>query len=384
MEITYCKCCVMPETKPGLYINGDGVCSGCVAYLNREEVDWIQREKELLHILEKHRSPDGTNYDCIIPVSGGKDSHYQTLKLLEYGFNPLLVTATTDSLTPVGRRNIDNLMSLGVDYLEVTTNKAVRRSINRIALQQVGDISWPEHVTIFTIPVRVATQLGIKLIIWGENANNENGGPATNESDNVFDRRYLEEFGGLNGLRVSDLADSLDIDQKHLIQYTYPSDEALRKTGVTGLFLGYFLPWDGATNAFFSQAHGFETYPTRIGGQIVNFENLDNYQARIHDYFKFLKYGFDRCTDWACLYIRRGRLTREQGLALVAEHGGKYPTEYLGEKLEKTLADISMTIEEFDRICDQFTNNNIFVRNATGELARDSSGNLIKINADNN
>ena len=112
MEITYCKCCVMPETKPGLYINEDGVCSGCVAYSNREEVDWVQREKELLKILEKHRSPDGTNYDCIIPVSGGKDSHYQTLKLLEYGFNPLLVTATTDSLTPVGRRLRTTLLKL--------------------------------------------------------------------------------------------------------------------------------------------------------------------------------------------------------------------------------------------------------------------------------
>src|SRR5205823_7227866 len=132
-------------------------------------------------------------------------STFQVLRLLELGLNPLCVTATTDSLSELGRRNIENLKRRGVDYIEVTTNPVVRRRVNRLALEQVGDISWPEHVTIFTLPVRIAVQLGIPLIVWGENSQNEYGGPAAAAEDKVLTQRWLEEFGGLLWLRVSDL-----------------------------------------------------------------------------------------------------------------------------------------------------------------------------------
>ena len=110
-------------------------------------------------------------------MSGGKDSTTQVIRMLELGMNPLCVTATTDELSDIGRRNIENLKSLGVDFIEYTTNQVVRRRVNKLALCQVGDISWPEHVTIFTLPVRLAVQMGIKLIVWGENPQNEYGGP---------------------------------------------------------------------------------------------------------------------------------------------------------------------------------------------------------------
>src|SRR4030095_14246010 len=236
-SIRYCARCVMPETKPDLFIDGDGVCSACRNYERRGAVDWDRRRQELQAILERYRSKSGENYDCVVPVSGGKDSHFQTIRLLELGMNPLAVTATTDHLSAIGRRNIENLKKQGVDYIEVTTNPVVRRRINRLALTQVGDISWPEHVAIFTIPVRIAVQMGIALIVWGENSQNEYGGPAAAAENNVLTRRWLEEFGGLLGLRVSDLVGQEGIEAKDLIQYTYPSDEALRKSGGTGLVL---------------------------------------------------------------------------------------------------------------------------------------------------
>jgi N-acetyl sugar amidotransferase len=176
----------MPETKPDLYIDGEGICSACRSFERRTLVDWEKRKQELLNILDRYRSRGGSNYDCIIPVSGGKDSHYQVIRMLELGANPLCVTATTDMLSPIGRRNIENLKRLGVDYIEVTTNPVVRRKINRIALTEVGDISWPEHVTIFTIPVRIAVQMKIPLIIWGENPQNEYGGPASAAENNTL------------------------------------------------------------------------------------------------------------------------------------------------------------------------------------------------------
>ncbi len=381
--IRYCTRCVMPETKPDIFFDDEGVCSACIHYEQRSEVDWDQRKVELTEILERFRSTDGSNYDCIIPVSGGKDSTYQVIRMLELGMNPLCVTATTDKLSAIGQRNLDNIERLGVDHIEVSMNPIVRRRINRLALTQVGDISWPEHVAIFTVPVRLAVQLRVPLIVWGENSQNEYGGPATAADDHVLTRRWLEEFGGLLGLRVSDLAGQVGIEAKHLIQYTYPTDEGLADVGVTGIFLGYFIPWDGWSNALISQAHGFESYPTLVEGSLVNYENLDNVQTGIHDYFKFLKYGFGRATDLACMQVRRGRLSRSDAIELVRLHDGTFPSTYLGYPIDEVLLEIDMTIEEFQTVCDRFTNRKLFELDRHGNLVRDPRKGLVKVNDDN-
>lgn len=381
--IRYCRNCLMPETKPDLHIDEEGICNACRSFDQREHVDWNQRKQELLGILDQYRSEDGSNYDCVVPVSGGKDSHYQTIRMLELGMNPLCVTATTDQLSEIGRKNIENLKRQGVDYIEVTTNPVIRRKINRLCLTQIGDISWPEHVAIFTIPVRIAVQFNVPLIVWGENSQNEYGGPAAASGNNVLTRRWLEEFGGLLGLRVSDLIGQAGIEPQHLIQYTYPSDEELRRVGATGIFLGYYLPWDGYSNALFSQAHGFETYHKPVEGSLINYENLDNVQTGIHDYFKFLKYGFGRATDLACLHVRRGRLARDDGLKVVKKHDGKFPWEYLGVSIDDVLKEIDMTLKEFIRVCDRFANKKLFVCDSRGNLVKDGYGNLTKTNYDN-
>ena len=152
---------------------------------------------------------------------------------------------------------------------------------------------------------------------------------------------------------------------------------------MTGLFLGYFIPWDGYRNALRAQGHGFETYGKYVEGSLANYENLDNYQTGIHDYFKFLKYGFGRATDIACMHIRRGRLTREEGLTLARLHDGKFPWEYLGRSLAEILAEIDMTVDEFIQVCDRFTNKKLFQTNNRGELIRTPDGHLSKTNDDN-
>jgi N-acetyl sugar amidotransferase len=381
--IVYCRRCLIPETKPDILFDDEGVCSACRHYERRAEVDWDRRRAELARILDRFRSEDGTTYDCVIGVSGGKDSTTQVLRMLELGMNPLCVTATTDELSAIGRRNIENLKSLGVDFVEYTTNPKARRRINRLALQQIGDISWPEHVTIFTLPVRIAVQMNIKLIVWGENPQNEYGGPAAAAVDNTLTRRWLEEFGGLLGLRVSDLVGQDGIEARHLIPYTYPSDEELARVGVTGVFLGYYLPWDGLQNAIFAQAYGMETYPGMIEGSLCNYENLDNHQMGVHDYFKFIKYGFGRATDIASMHVRRDRLRRDDALRLVKMHDGKFPWTYLGKPIEEILASIDMTNDSFTEVCDRFTNKRLFVTDRHGELVRGADMRLTKINDDN-
>ena len=381
--LTYCKHCVMPDTKPDLHLDEHGVCNACRSYEARKAVDWDARYLDLLKVLEKYRRPDGSHWDCIVPVSGGKDSTYQVVRMLQLGLNPLCVTSSTCDLSPLGRANIENLKRLGVDHIEFSPNPHVRAKLNRVGLTQVGDISWPEHVGIFTIPVRAAVQFNVPLIVWGENSQNEYGGPAAAAENNVLNRRWLEECGGVLGMRVSDLIGQEGIEAKHLIPYTYPTDEELQRVGVTGLFLGHYIPWDGLSNTLIASANGFQSYHKVVEGSMVNYENLDNHQTGIHDYFKFLKFGFGRATDLACLHIRRGRLTRRDGLEAVKRLDGIFPSEYLGKPLKDILRPLELTEGDFIRICDKFTNKKIFKRDASGALLKDRDGNLTKINDDN-
>jgi N-acetyl sugar amidotransferase len=373
----------MPDTKPDLFLDGEGVCNACRSYENRTNIDWSARKSELLRLVEKYKRKDGGNWDCIVPVSGGKDSTYQVVQMLRLGLTPLCVTATTCDLTDIGRKNIENIKKLGVDHVEMSPNPVVRAKLNRIGLIQVGDISWPEHVGIFTIPVRAAVQYNVPLIVWGENSQSEYGGPAAAAENNVLTRRWLEEFGGLLGMRVSDMIGLDGIERRHLIPYTYPTDEDLNRVGVTGLFLGHYLPWDGLSNALISSAYGFTSYNKAVEGSMVNYENLDNHQTGIHDYFKFLKFGFGRATDLACLHIRRNRITRADGMDIVRRLDGEFPWRYLGKSLEDILAPLEITVESFIRICDQFTNKKVFVCGGDGSPIKNRRGELTKINYDN-
>src|SRR3989344_1392989 len=159
-KIIYCVRCLYPTTKPDLLFDGDadGVCNACKNFEKREHINWEEREAEFKKILDRYRSKDGKNYDCVIGVSGGKDSTFQVLKILDYGMNPLCVTATTCMLSAIGRRNIENLKNLGVDYIEATCNPVIRRKMNRIGLEQIGGPSWPELLPNFLNPPALTLQ----------------------------------------------------------------------------------------------------------------------------------------------------------------------------------------------------------------------------------
>ena len=372
----------MPDTKPDLFFDDAGVCAACNAFLQRDVIDWETRKIELQNQLAKYRSSSG-KWDCVIPVSGGKDSTYQVIKALEFNMNPLCVTSTTCDLTEIGLQNIQNIKNLGVDHMQFSPDPNVRRRLNRLGLLEVGDISWPEHVGIFTIPVRVAMAFGIKLIIWGENSQNEYGGPPNAAESKHLDRSWLEEFGGMLGLRVADLVDVYGFTVNEIEPYVYPQAHDLEQATVSGLFLGHYLPWDGISNFLISQANGFITYDKSVEGSMVNYENLDNYQTGIHDYFKFLKFGFGRATDIACLHLRRGRITRDEAISIVKDRDGKFPHSYLGKSLRDILGPLEIGLEQFTEICDNFTTRSLFIHSKDGQLLRDRDGNLEKTNYDN-
>lgn len=374
----YCTKCLNPNTRPGLYFNEQGVCSPCRSYEARPSTDWQAREVEFRKILEKYRSKDGSNYDCIVGVSGGKDSTYQLKTLQRYGLKPLAVNSGTCDLSALGRKNLNNLAKLGFARIEISVSKPVRAAMNRHALRTVGDISWPEHAGIFSAPLRIGAQMGISLQVWGENPANEYGGPAGAAATSTLTGEWLAAFSTLNGLSAEDFIGVDGITRQDILPFLLPSAGALAKTRVTGVFLGYYIPWDGLRNAILSQAWGMATHVGLVEGGLVNYENLDNHQTGIHDYFMFLKFGFGRATTQANMFIRRGRFTREEGAELVKMHDGRFPWTCLGKPLKDTLADIDMELDEFMSLCDKFANKEIFVCDSQGNLVKDKHGNLTK------
>ena len=320
----YCTECLYSDTKPDLTFDENGVCSACLAFKAREGIDWSERANqfaELAKLLkESHSGP--SPYHCIIPVSGGKDSHYQVIKAKEHGLNPLTVTAITDDMSYLGRSNLDNIPCLGVDNISVAVDARLRRTINRYTLETIGDISWAEHVTIFTIPVLEAVLRDIQFIIWGENPQNEYGGPnQTSQSMKMMNSTWLQEFGGLNGLRVEDIISAGLATKDQMYQYRMPPANRWPNS----IFLGQFFPWDGLDNARIAAEHGFQESPFPVEVHGFTYENLDNYQTGIHDRFKYLKFGFGRATDICNNHIRRGRMSREDAVKHVRKYDGVMP-----------------------------------------------------------
>lgn len=379
--IRYCKNCLYPDTKPQLKLDENGVCDACRWLKLKEKIDWTKRRKELEKILDKYKSKDGKRYDCIIPVSGGKDSHYQAYVMKEeFGLNPLLVNFHPLDFTQVGRKNIENIKNLGVDCIEFTANPIVYRKMAQFGLKELGDFQWPEHIGIFTVPVQIAVRYNIPLIVWGENPQMEYGGSDQVSSTAYLDREWNEKHGGyfLDRVKPQDMV-KYGLSLKDLKPYLYPTDDEIKSVGVTGIFLGYFIKWDIFKQLELVKKLGFSEDTELKEGTYDSWENLDVKYTVFHDYFKFLKYGFGRATDHASIEIRYGRITRDEGLKLVKQYEGKIPIKYFNEFLR----DVDIEEEEFYEICDKFTNKDLFKTDKDGNLIKDGSHNVEKINYDN-
>lgn len=341
-----CYRCLYPNTKPDIWFDETGLCSACIAYDKRKLIDWDKRREEFIELVCNNR---GRTHDCIVACSGGKDSTAQIVKCLELGLRPLAVTATTDHLSSLGRRNLDNISNL-CDHIEVTPHKPTRNKIARFALEEVGDISWCEHHLIWSVPAREAVARQIPIVLYGECPQNEYGaGPAGSERTERLTEGWVHEFGGLLGLRLSDVADISDIESRHLELYRYPSGH------LQAVWMGNYFDWDGRQNAMTAMSHGLTATLGNIEGSLFGYENLDNLQTGIHDYMRWLKFGYKRADDIASNHIRRGRLSREHGAHFA--HAANYDAKtYLGVSWLDILANIGVGWTEFEEIVERFTN----------------------------
>jgi len=356
-----CNVCTMPSTRPDTpFLNG--TCAACLSYQKRMQRDWQLREDLLVRLLDEHHG------QCIVPSSGGKDSHAQVLRLLELGADVTVVTASTCHLTPTGRANIDNLARYA-RTIEITPNRTTRAKLNRLGLEMVGDISWPEHVSIFTTPFKAALDLRIPLIFYGENPQEAYGGPMGSEEASQMTRRWVSEFGGFLGLRPQDL--ECMTSEKSMRDYMPPSEQDVEQAGIEAHFLGAYFQWDSHENARVAIDAGMQTdhnHPPCQASYWV-WENLDNAQTGIHDHMMYRKYGYGRLCTQLAVDVRSGLITREKAMELVRNRDGLFPETYCSVPLPEVLDRIGVTRQRLFEIMDDFTNWPLFKESdGTGHL----------------
>lgn len=352
-----CKVCCIPDTRPDTEFI-DGVCSACVTHANRPAIDWGERAIAFEQLLDRHHGR------CIVPSSGGKDSTYQVLKLLELGADVTIVTAATCYLTHIGRSNIENL-SRFARTIQITPNRTVRSKLNKIGMEMVGDISWPEHCSIFNIPMKVALDIGVPLLIYGENPQSQYGGPVGSEEARIMSRRWVSEFGGFLGLRPADLIGMEDLTEKDMADYMPPSEYDIQALGVEAHFLGQYFPWDSHANAFVAKNNGFQ-YQLPCSANWWEMENLDNAMHGIHDHMMYRKYGYGRGCAQISVDVRNGRRDREKAMLWIEHQDGVFPWQYLDVAFVTVLDHIGMHHQEFWDVARKFTDHGLF----QGEIDR--------------
>lgn len=328
----YCaRCCYPENAKPTIIFDDDGICSGCRYHESRKKIDWLERQKMLKEILDEHKDKArkaGNPYDCIIPVSGGKDSHFQThLMKTVFGMNPLLVTYNHTFNSRLGIRNLNNLVGkLGVDLIRFTANPESVRKISRYMLKTVGDLTWHYHAGIRTLPFQIAVKYKIPLIIWGEHGFAELTGLVTLE-DMVEFTKWTRQEHDMRGYEAHDLInEESGIEEKDIFPYIYPSDEEIEELDVRGIYLSNFYYWDALDHAKkMKELYDFGIHPGPREKTFILHGKTDDHANDVHDYLKYLKFGYGRATDDASMEIRHGRMTREEGIELIRKYDAVKP-----------------------------------------------------------
>lgn len=362
-KMKYCTKCVYPGVSATpLTFDENGVCSGCRTSSQAKDIDWDRRRKKFERLIERYRSKDGTNYDCIIPVSGGKDSYFQIHIIKEYGLNPLLVTYHGNNYTPTGMKNLLNMREVfNVDHIFFTPSIKVLKSMNRIGMRLMGDMNWHAHAGIFTYPIRVAVQNQVPLMIWGEHGFMDLGGMHSYNDFVEFTYRYRHEHC-LRGYEWYDILEKSkeydeDLKKQDLIPWMYPSDEDIERVGVRGIYISNFFKWDANEHGkLMVEKYGFLEAEEPFERTYRTMSNLDDmHENGIHDYMKYVKFGYGRATDHVCKDIRSGLLTREEGIEIVRKMD---PIK--SKDLYRWLDYVGWTEEEFDKVADEFRDSRVW------------------------
>ena len=319
----FCNRCLYPANHAlNIILDMQGVCSGCRVHEEKYQIDWAIREKELDVILTQYKNRENSSYDCVIPVVGSGDDFFVVdLVKNKYGLNPLLVTYNTHFSTKVGVRNLARLITkLDCDHMMSTVGPETIKEICKVTLKKFGDMYWHVTAGTQTFPVQVATKLDIPLVIWGVNGWLDQVGMFSHH-DRVEMTKKVRKEHAMRRVDVEDLiGESGTVTKKDLQAFTYPSDTQLEHSRVRGLYVGNYLFWDSQKQIEnVIERFGYETHvQERTYNTYESIHCVNN--ASVHDYVKYLKYGYAKVSDHVARDIRLKRMSKQYGLEKIKKY----------------------------------------------------------------
>lgn len=366
----YCKRCLYPSNHPyGMIFDENGICMGCRVHEEKDQLNWEERFQKLIKISHNSKIMSNKNFDCIIPVTGGGDSYYivHVAKNI-LGMNPLLVNYNSHYNTKLGIRNLANLTTVfDCDMVTSTISPNHLKKITSQTIKQYGSMYWQVLSGYTTFPVQVAVKFKIPLIIWGVHPWSEQTGMFSHLDEVEMTHRCRKEHA-LMGISAEDLINNKsEVLRSEVQQFIYPYDNELEKVGVRGIYLSNYMRWDSKTqHEQMIDEYGYET--AEMQRTFNTYEDVHCFHsAGLHDYLKFLKYGYSKVTDHASREIRLKRMTRETGIKMVEKYTNKYPND-----LNLFLKWIGMNEDEFFSHVNKFRDKKIWKRNGNEWSLRDS------------
>jgi N-acetyl sugar amidotransferase len=313
----------MPETQEGLQFDQLGICQACQSSEQKIHINWVERELELRKVLDSAKANAGNNYDCILPISGGKDSVYQLHVLVNvYGMKPLAVTFSHNWYSETGWYNLQNaLQEFNVDHIMFTPNRGLVNRIANRSLGAIGDACWHCHSGVGAFPLQAAVRFNIPLLVWGESIAESSGRASYKEPVHKFDRDY---FIKVSAKRQPKEMVCETLSERDLYPFNVPTIEEIERVGVYGIHLGDYIFWDEERQTeFIRQEYGWKE--TEMEGAYKGYKSAECIMAGVHDFACYLKRGYGRSTFQACLDVRSGLMTREEGFKVAREIDSERP-----------------------------------------------------------
>ncbi len=341
-NMQYCVRCCMPSSNEGIEFDEMGICRACYSAEQKMHINWVDREKSLRKLLDYHKSLN-RDYDCIVPISGGKDSTFQLHVVTKvYGLRALAVTFSHNWFTETGKYNLQNcLEKFNVDHIVFTPNRNLVNRIARQSLVKIGDSCWHCHSGVGAFAMQIAVKFNISLLIWGESAADLSGRSSYFDPVIKFDRDYFTKMSAKVG--PEEIAGDT-ISARELSPWRLPSVEEIERVGVEGIHLGDYIFWDDERQMEFVR-DVYDWREDRVEGTYKGYKSVECIMAGVHDYTKFLKRGFGRGTDHASVDVRAGLLTREEAFELAKKHDTERP-----DALDYYLQITGYTEEEFEAV----------------------------------